>query len=339
MERYTSVFFPDEQPSAQEAILTTFFREVTEPVAAMIEALYLSPLFHCRRTVWEILRRMARAASVKALPPEVVTGVCASIAREHFKALRCGIEPREGTWRITWRPTSVQLRWPTPIGIKESFVVLVTEVAQVMSRSSTASEESGETERVLAFRCTPDPPSSDESGESAAKLALYDALVFGFPTGEQCIWSLSPPTDLFVQSPMPKAIQKAARVWRIKAEEIMLPGQQCEMEEEWRWERELADRVLDPVHYLRILDRAFERAYGYAPFQAKQRVTRGIGWHALPQSDPLRHCPGLGELLPSFPAVVGRMERWNGRGGTIVTTTRMSFVTSHERRSRSDRRH
>jgi hypothetical protein len=58
---------------------------------------------------------------------------------------------------------------------------------------------------------------------------------------------------------MPKAIRQAASLWRVKAEEIMQPEQQCKEEKEeelrWEWERELTSRVLDPAHYLRILDR------------------------------------------------------------------------------------
>ena len=127
-----------------------------------------------------------------------------------------------------------------------------------------------------------------------------------------------------------------AGVWHIKAEEIMQPGSQLEPQSRsrrrkqynselvsglgwgWEWERELDGRVLDPVQYLRILDRVCERAYGNAPFLARQKVVRHLGWHMLPRDDPLVHCPSLGQLLPSFPAVVGEdgSVQWSrGLGG------------------------
>ena len=72
--------------------------------------------------------------------------------------------------------------------------------------------------------------------------------------------------------------------------------------------------MLDPVQYLRTLDRVCERRCGNSPFLAKQQVVRHLGWHMLPQDDPLMHCPGLGELLPSHPAMVGDdgSVEWNG---------------------------
>ncbi len=353
VEQCSEALCPDAPPSVQEATLAAFFAGVTQPVAEMIEALYLSPLLRGRRTVWDILRRMARVASAKALPSDVVTGVCATIVRERSKALRRRIEPSAATWKITWRPTSVRLWWPRPAGVngvKESFLVLVTEETGGTGEDGADGAETGEgrqTARVLAFRCTPDPPSSNETAETAVKLALYDALVFPpsaagqFSVAEQFIWpswQISPPTHLHVRSPIPKAIRQAARVWHTKVEEILQQDctscasshsrQQRDSELEWeqprQWQRiwtwiwacekELAGRVLEPVHYLRILDRAFERAYGYAPFLAKQQVVRHLGWHMFPKDDPLRHCPGLQELLPSFPAVVaedGSVE-WEG---------------------------
>lgn len=47
------------------AILLAFFAGVTQPIAEMDEALYLSTLLRDTYTVWEILRRMAQSAGVK----------------------------------------------------------------------------------------------------------------------------------------------------------------------------------------------------------------------------------------------------------------------------------
>ena len=44
----------------------------TQPIAEMIQALYLSPLLRSSYLVWEILRRMALAAGVKPLGRDVV---------------------------------------------------------------------------------------------------------------------------------------------------------------------------------------------------------------------------------------------------------------------------
>lgn len=157
------------------------------------------------------------------------------------------------------------------------------------------------------------------------RLALYDALLFSRSRDRQFNWPVCPPTLLYVQSPMPKAIREAARVWGIQVRELERKtecetdweyGCEGECEPERKWEMELAGRVLDPVHYMRILDRGFERAYGYAPFLAKQRVAhqRGGCWRVVPDRDPLLHHTGLADLLPSYPAVVeddGSVE-WQG---------------------------
>jgi hypothetical protein len=83
-------------------------------------------------------------------------------------------------------------------------------------------------------------------------------------------------------------------------------GQDREGQLEREWEKELSGRILDPVQYIHILDRGFEKAQGYAPFLARQRAARQEGgWRMSPLSDPLLNCTSLRELLPSFPAVVG----------------------------------
>lgn len=364
-ERYASALFSDQPSSEQEATLTAFFREVTQPIAEMIEALYLSPLLRERHMVWEIGGRMARSSGVTALPEDVVTGVCASILRERAAVLRKGIQPRSATWKVTWRPTPVQIQWPHLIEpTKNSFVVVVTEETTGeggraprggrVGAEGGAGGEGEVRERVLAFRCTPgicgvmavtsasahnspclhraieadepiEPVRANEALETAMKLALYDAVVFPLSAEGQFVWPpwlISPPAQLYVQAPMPKAIRQAAGLWHIKAEEITQVEsqsrprrrQRCKLGLEWEWERELACKVLDPVQYLRILDRVCERAYGNAPFLAKRQVVRHLGWHMLPQDEPLMHCRGLGTLLPSYPAVVGAdgSVEWNG---------------------------
>jgi hypothetical protein len=294
----------DPTSTLQASTLTTFFKEVSEPVAEMIEALYLSPLLRGRRIIHEILYRMARDAGARALSPDVVIGVCANLFYKRLFMLSDGIEPQKVTWKITWRPTQVQLRWPPPIGIKESFLVLVTGVIPGVG-GICACEEEGLPEVVLAFRCTPDSPSSDDT---AVRLALYDALVFSFGMSPHYILNLSPPVHLCVQPPVPRAIRKVARMWHIEIEAHTLAQSeqwQSERERNWQWERELADRVLDPVHYVRIVDRVFERAYGYAPFLTKQQAAHQGGRCMFPYRDPLRHYPGLGELLSCSRAIVG----------------------------------
>ena len=80
-ERMALAIFPDAPPSTQEAILTTFFAQVTQPMAERIERLYVSPLLRRVSTVEEIMRRMARRVGACALPFEVVMGVCCAFGR------------------------------------------------------------------------------------------------------------------------------------------------------------------------------------------------------------------------------------------------------------------
>jgi hypothetical protein len=73
-ERLSHAFLPDAPPSAQEATLTTFFAQVTQSMAEMIETLYVSPLLRRVPTVEEIMRRMAHRVGASALPLDVETG-------------------------------------------------------------------------------------------------------------------------------------------------------------------------------------------------------------------------------------------------------------------------
>lgn len=338
--------------------LLTFFARVTQPVAEMAEALYLSPLLWDIRTVWEILRRMARAARVdkvdgasgiKPLPRAVVVALCASLTRSRL-IVRGGCEPRPhpAIWKITWQRIPVRLQWsvqsPVPDApdapgatrvVGNSLLVLVRE--EITHKAGIGSQQS---RKVLAFRCMPDPLDRRDLGpasrpckiteyiQAEMKLALYDALVFSRSRKGDSDRPINPPTLLRVQSPvpgapLPKAIREAASVWGIKVEEAEAEAEvQRELEgvdhvnnyaewnhqPEWeKWEKELAGQVLDPVHYMRILDRGLERTYGYAPFLTKQRVIchQGWRWRMLPNNDPARNYTGLRELLQSYPAVVG----------------------------------
>ncbi len=415
---------PSSHSTTTAATLLSFFAGVTQPVEQMIETLYLSPFLPDPITVWEILRRMARADGSKALPQDVVIGVCASLVRRRVDEMgRDRARPRLATWKITWRPIPLKLRWPQPSqlaqplqglqrsrrtqhpgfpqqssrqqellrrscdpsgieGIIKSCIVVVTE--ETVLNRATGYQPSG---KILAFRCIPsnpgnpisvgsaddrnntdnngnvgkprttaDPPTLTKAIETAVSLALFDALVFPLTFRGEFRRHISPPTLLRVQSPMPKAIRQAAHVWRTKVEEIAQHskdskqcthskgGRHCQRGNEgnegkdgrsataapqqcdcaqgregdwgWEWEKELTNLVLDPVRYLRILDRAVERAYGYAPFQTKQKAVHQVGWRwrMFPQDDPLLHYPGLRELLPSFPATVGEdgTVEWQG---------------------------
>jgi len=266
--------------TGQEATLTSFFARVTQPIAAMVDALYTSPLLLDRRTVGEIMRRMALAAGRKPLPQAVVSGICASLVPRRRDRLGSDpIRPQHTTWQISWQQTTVWLRGPW--GITNPFVVLVTDQA---------------TNTVLAVRCIPDLPRATD-----VMLALYDALVFSGSAGKYIVWHLAPPTQLLVQTPVPEAIRHAARVWRIEVDEI--PPHDCAFLRSV--EGELTQRILNLIQFLRILDRACEREFGHAPFLAKRRAVRRLGWHAQPDHDPLRTCLGLRNLLPTVPAQVG----------------------------------
>ena len=345
------------------AILLTFFGRVTQPIADMIEALYLSPLLRDTRTVWEILRRMAWSAGVKPLPKDVVVALCASFTRNRLTALAgCRPRPHLAIWKITCRRIPLRLQWPTPAQPKQparshdplselsrsntrtagpgrvgrpararraagtSLLILVREV--ITHKAGVGYHKSG---KVLAFRCIPVPIANSlipngvaETRTTAMKLALYDALLFPRSRDGQFNRHIYPPTLLCVQGPVPRGIREAAHVWGIQVEEAERELEkgwdcecECECECEWELEMEMAGRVLDPVHYMRILDRGFERTYGYAPFLTKQRTVHHQGgrWHMRPGNDPLLNYAGLRKLLPSLRAVVGDdgTIEWQGR--------------------------
>jgi hypothetical protein len=284
-ERMSQAFFPDAPPSAQEATLTTFFAQVTQPMAEMIETLYVSLLLRSVPTVEEILRRMAQSSGASALSLDVVTGVCCSFGRRRASILSNNpIQIQTTTWRIGWQQTAVQVR--TAHKTTTPFLLLVIDEA---------------TDNVLAFRSTQNCPCSAD-----VLFALYDALVFS----RQDRWCLHPPARLRVQQPLPSEMIRAAKAWGIEVEEVT----QHEFAFVQQWEQELTGRVLDPIQYLRIVDRACERACGYAPFLAKQQAARQAGWQMRLDDDPCRFLPSLRELLPAYDASVGRdgTLEWHG---------------------------
>lgn len=302
------------------ATLLTFFARVTQPMAQMVEALYLSPLLRDTRSVYDILRGMAGAAGVKPLPKNVVVAMCANLASSRSNVLNgCRARPHPAVWNITWRRIPIRLQWTMQQPVQgdtsaagDSRLVLVRE--EITHKAGVGYQQTG---KVLAFRCLPDPldrQSVDETGENTEciqtgmTLALYDALVFSRSHDGQLDRPICPPTLLRVQAPMPKVIREAASVWGIQLEEDGSPPEREPTDRAGaKREKELAHRVLDPPHYMRILDRDFERTYGYAPFLTKQRFTRHRGWlwSMHPDRDPLLNYMGLQELLPSYPAVVG----------------------------------
>lgn len=227
--------------------------------------------------------------------------------------------------------------------VRNSLLVLVRE--QITHEAGVGFQQTG---KVLAIRCLPDPldrqgvrgtlGETTECMQTAMTLAFYDALVFSSSRDGEFNRHMRVPTLLRVQTPVPTGIRDAASIWRIRVEEVAAEDElevtwadrvesvhkvegleneaECAFRPEEEWENELAGRVLDPVHYMRILDRGLERTYGYAPLLTKQRVTRCQGWlwSMHPDHDPLLNYTGLQELLPSYPAVVandGSIE-WQG---------------------------
>jgi hypothetical protein len=275
-ERMAHAFLPDASPSAQEATLTTFFSTVTQPIAELIETLYVSPLFRRVATVEEILRRMAHSVGACALPFEVVTGVCCFFGRRRASLLSGDpIQLQATTWRIGWQQTAVRVH--TAYSTTMPYLVLVIDEP---------------TETVLAFRKTHEPP-----GDPDLLFALYDALVFS----RRDRWCLHPPVRLRVQQPVPFEMIRAAKAWGIEVEAVTQHA--CAFVQ--HWEQELTDRVLDPVQYLRLFDRACERTFGSAPFLAKQQAARQAGWRMRLDDDPCRFLPSLREVLPAYEASVG----------------------------------
>lgn len=224
-------------PTGSEARVRGFFARVTQPIAALVEALYTAPLLRERRLVGEILRRMARAAGQEPLGQAVINALCAGCLRRRLAQLELyPLYLQPATWQIRWQPTPIRLR--DDAQERPANVVLVTD------------EAAG---TVLAIRVVATPPAT-----TALPLALYDALVFPrggryFPARE-----LAPPAILRVQAPLPAAIGQAARVWQIAVEENTPPP--CALVEHLA--AEVGARVVDHVQLLHILDRACERRYG-----------------------------------------------------------------------------
>lgn len=302
-ERMSWAIFPDEASSPQEATITTFFSQVTKPVAEMIENLYTSSLLRRVSTIDEIMHRLARSAGVPPLPSDVVTGVSCSFWRRrasHLSAER--IQVQETTWRMSWRQSSVRVR--TIRGSLRPFLLLVSD------------ETTG---KILAFASLPDPP-----GAADMLLVLFDALVFArLDSGH-----LYPPVHLCIQHPLPSDLVRAGQSLNTELEEVA--AQPVTFVQQW--EQDLAERVLDPIQYIRLFDRACERTFGYAPFLTKQRAARRVGWWMRLYDDPCWSLPDLREVLPTYSAVVGSDGPCPGVVGIIAIRRPIFFATGQGKR-------
>jgi hypothetical protein len=269
----------DSDSQAKTATVMAFFSSVTHPIAAMIGALYTTPILRSLITVWEILHRMAQAVEAVPLPLDMVIGVCTSFFRQRIGPIQDRIQPQGATWKLSWHQSRVPIHCAT--GSVLPLVILVIE------------EES---EKVLSFRCVEHFPTSAE-----LSLTLYDALVYSSMKRVPFLWELYPPTHLRVQGSPPEGIVQVANKWEIEVEEV--PSAVCPFL--CQWEHELTDRLLDSVQYLRIFDRACERAFGYAPFLMKQRFARQVGRCISCDNDPTWQFSELRSLLPSYPVTIG----------------------------------
>ena len=270
--------------------VTAFFSEVTEPLAEMIEALYSSALLRSATTVEEIMRRMAQAVGSTPLPPEVVLCVCSTFVRlPSWSTLAVSRSPKT-TWRLSWHQSTIPLL--RAAGGTPPIVVLVTD------------EPSG---KVLAFRCLQSQslPTSAELG-----LTLYDALVDPQLGQLSLRPQLRPPARLVIQGSLSPEMTQVAQEWGME----IVEGEPAGSPFLRQWEAELTGRMLDPVHYLRVFDRACERTFGYAPFLQKQRRARWMGWHSRLEYDPAWSVAGLRSLLPSVVAQVRKdgILEWQG---------------------------
>ncbi len=268
--------------------VAAFFSEVTLPVAEMIEALYTSPLLRSATTVEAIMRRMAQAVGSPPLPPEVVLCVCSTFVRLPSWSTPAVSRSPKTTWRLSWHQSTIPVL--RAAGAAPPIVVLVTD------------EPSG---KVLAFRCLQSPPTAAELG-----LTFYDALVdpqLGQPSLRP---QIHPPTRLVIQGSLSTEMAQVAQEWGMEIVEGGPVGSPFLQQ----WEAELTGRTLDPVHYLRILDRVCERTFGYAPFLHKQRRARWVGWHSRLDYDPAWSVAGLRALLPGFVAQVRKdgLLEWQG---------------------------
>jgi hypothetical protein len=142
-----------------------------------------------------------------------------------------------------------------------------------------------------------------EKKETSAELGLtlYDALVDP-QLGQLSLHpQLHPPTRLLIQGSLSAKMTQVAQEWGMEIREGEPTGDSSFLRQ---WEAELTGRILDPVHYLRVFDRACERTFGYAAFLQKQRRARWMGWHSRLEYDPAWSVAGLRSLLPSVVAQV-----------------------------------
>ena len=212
------------------------------------------------------MRRMAQAVGSTPLPPEVVLCVCSTLVRLSQWSTPMVSRSPKTTWRLSWQQSTIPVLHAA--GGTPPVMVLVTD------------EPAG---KVLAFRCLQSPPTSAELG-----LTLYDALVDP-QLGQLSLHpQIHPPARLVIRGSLPAEMTQVAQEWGME----IVEGEPAGSPFLRQWEAELTGRMLDPIHYLRVFDRACERMFGYAPFLQKQRRARWMGWHSRLEYDPANRRPG-----------------------------------------------
>jgi hypothetical protein len=263
------------------------FAGVTLAVYRTIEHLYCSRLTRSIYTVWDILQRQAQANNNLPISYEAAWAICIYLEERRAAETTVTVDRQDTTWIVAQLHPNVLLQddFGEPY---RPHIVCVIETP---------------TDSVLAFRM-----SKTSACATTISFALYDAFAAQRQPGTivdvvaGLRWSL-PTTIATDYLALP---DDSARV----CADLAIPAVQMENppsilnDLRGDWDRDLANRVLEPHHFRLIFDTHLRRIHGYGPHTIEQQTAHNHAHLTGYNRDPAWQFPALRCLLPAQSGII-----------------------------------
>jgi hypothetical protein len=263
------------------------FAGVTLAVYRTIEHLYCSRLGRSIGTVWDILQRQAQANNNLPISYEAAWAICIYLEERRVAETTVTIEQQDTTWIVAQLHPNVLLQddFGEPYRPR---IVCVIETP---------------TDSVLAFRL-----GKTSACAATISFALYDAFATQRQPGTivdvvaGLRWTL-PATIATDQLALP---DDSTRVCADLAIPVMQLDSPPSILNDLRgnWNRDLANRVLEPHHFRLIFDTHLRRIHGYGPHTIEQQTAHNHAHLTGYNRDPAWQFPALRRLLPAQSGIV-----------------------------------
>jgi hypothetical protein len=263
------------------------FAGVTLAVYRTIEHFYCSRLGRSIGTVWDILQRQAQANNTLPISYEAVWAMCIYLAERRVAETTVTLERQDTTWIVTQLHPNVMLQddFGEPY---HPYIVCVIETP---------------TDRVLAFRL-----GKTSACAATISFALYDAFATQRQPGTitdavaGLHWTL-PATIATDQLVLPDdciqvCVDLSISVMQLANSPSILTDLRS------NWDRDLANRVLEPHHFRLIFDTHLRRIHGYGPHTVEQQTAHNHAHLTGYNRNPAWQFPALRRLLPAQSGII-----------------------------------